>query len=109
MQTGRPNCTDICEQSRYCPPEASQQVNAGPAIGQESPPTAQAESACGLREDMSHDKTLIDQIQADMMALGQRGRQALIADKPTFPFGYSFFGSLSYVSNSRTVVQNIKD
>lgn len=70
MQTGRPNCTDICEQRHYCLPEASQQVNAGPAIGQESPPTTQAESACGLREDTSHDKTLIDQIQVDMTALG---------------------------------------
>lgn len=71
MQTVRPNCTDICEHRHYCPPEASQQVNTGPAIGQESSPTA----ACGLREDalLSHDKTLIDQIQADMMALGQGG------------------------------------
>lgn len=40
---------------------------------------------------------------------GSGGCQALIADKPMFPFGYSFFGSLSYVSNSRTVVQNVKD
>lgn len=92
MQTGRPNCTDICEQWDYCPPEASQQVTAGPAIGQESPPTTQAELACGLREDMSHDKTLIDQIQADMMALGQGGV------RPRWPINQCFLLDILRVS-----------
>lgn len=43
--------TNICKQRCHCQPEASQQVAAGPAIGQESLPATLKNIACGLWEN----------------------------------------------------------
>lgn len=55
MQAKKPKYADICQQKHCCPPEASQQVNAGPAIGQESAPVRRIPA-------LSNDKPLTDKI-----------------------------------------------
>lgn len=67
MQTRRPNFPYICKQRRHCPPEASQQVAAGPAIGQESPPQQHPQTLSVDSEEtaLPPDKALMGKIECD--------------------------------------------
>lgn len=67
MQTRRPNFPYICKQRRHCPPEASEQVAAGPAIGQESPPQQHPQTLSVDSEEtaLPPDKALMGEIECD--------------------------------------------